>query len=91
MVDHKQSAIALQQYVDRLNSRECDTHMRDCINHLIRAAYILSPSLEVQQAFTQLARSMQANNENNITIVRALLCATLDGIAVGNWPDNNGL
>lgn len=91
MVDHKQSAIALQWYVDKLNSQECDTHMRDCINHLIRAAYILSPSLEVQQAFTQLVRSMQANNETNVAIVRALLCATLDGIAVGNWPDNNGL
>lgn len=91
MIDHKQNAIALQRYVDKLNSRECDTHMRDCINHLIRAAYILSPSLEVQQAFTQLSRSMHANKETNVAIVRALLCATLDGIAVGNWPDNNGL
>lgn len=89
MVDHKQSAITPQQYVDKLNSRECDTHMQDCIDHLIRAAFILSPSLEVKQAFTQIERSMQANNETNVAIVRALLCTMFDGIAVGNWPDNN--
>lgn len=79
------------EYRAKLNSADSATQMQRCIMHLYDAANILSPNISTQTAFANLVRTMHSNGETPSSIVCALLCAMLDGIAVGNWPDNNGL
>jgi len=62
-----------------------------CITALQHAANIAAPNMYVQIAFAGMVKNMHANNEPPSVIIRQLLCLMLDGIAVGNWPDNNGL
>jgi len=62
-----------------------------CIATLQHAANIAAPNMYVQIAFADMVKNMHANNEPPSVIIRQLLCSMLDGIAVGNWPDNNGL
>lgn len=62
-----------------------------CINALQDAANLAAPNMYVQIAFAGMVKNMRANNEPPSVIIRQLLCSMLDGIAVGNWPDNNGL
>ena len=62
-----------------------------CIATLQDAANLAAPNMYVQIAFAGMVKNMRANNEPPSAIIRQLLCSMLDGIAVGNWPDNNGL
>lgn len=78
-------------YRAKLDGPENARQMQRCIMSLHDAANILSPNMQTQIAFSSLVRTMQSNGETPSSIARALLCAMLDGIAVGNWPDNNGL
>ena len=64
---------------------------QECILTLQHAANLAAPNMTVQIAFAGMVKNMRANNEPPSVIIRQLLCSMLDGIAVGNWPDNNGL
>lgn len=81
----------IARYRAKLDSADNSRQMQRCIMSLHDAANILSPNMNTQIAFANLVRSMHVNGETASSIARALLCAMLDGIAVGNWPDNNGL
>ena len=74
-----------------IDHEERKAQAQRCIATLQDAANLAAPNMYVQIAFAGMVKNMRANNEPPSAIIRQLLCSMLDGIAVGNWPDNNGL
>lgn len=87
MVDYHDT----ERYKQMLNSSTNAAMMRDATAQLLRVAHLLSPSLDVQKAFTQLVQNAETNGKSRTTIIGSLLAAMIDGVSCGGWPDNNGL
>lgn len=79
------------KYKARMNHPECAAIMQHALHHLLQAGGILSPTLDAQAALNQLVKSAKANGKTPLETTGALLCAILDGITVGNWPDDLGV